>query len=209
MTGLRLGGKALVIASHNEGKVREISALLAPLGIEVVSAAALDLPAPEETGEDFTANARLKALAAARASDRVALADDSGLSVDALDGAPGIYSARWAGPGKDFAAAMARVHAALLERDAKTPQDRRARFVCALCLAAPDGVTKVFEGEVHGHLIWPPRGSFGFGYDPMFLADGERETFGEMEPARKHAISHRARAFAKLTEAMAAEDIPN
>lgn len=188
----------LVIASHNVGKVREINELLSPFGIGAISAGALGLPEPEETADSFAGNALLKAQAAAAASSLPALADDSGLEVAALGGAPGIYSARWAGPEKDFAKAMAKVEAALAEIGS---EDRRARFVCALALAWPDGETAVFEGETRGSLVFPPRGDKGFGYDPIFLPDGESETFGEMDPARKHAMSHRADAFRKLTEA--------
>nr|WP_205014691.1 RdgB/HAM1 family non-canonical purine NTP pyrophosphatase [Rhodoligotrophos appendicifer] len=193
-------GPKLVVASHNKGKLREIADLLAPLGIETVSAADLGLAEPEETGSTFEANAILKARAAAMASRWPALADDSGLSVDALDGAPGIFSARWAGPSKDFHAAMQRIEDALLEKGATRPEQRGASFVCALALAWPDDHVEVFEGRVTGTLVWPPRGNHGFGYDPIFVADGSSETFGEMDPAAKHAISHRARAFAALTE---------
>lgn len=187
----------LVIASHNQGKVREIRDLLAPFGIEPVSAGELDLPEPDETGSTFAENARIKALASATASGLPALADDSGLCVDALGGDPGIYSARWAGPGKDFAVAMEKVTKALDGKNVAQP-DRTAHFVCALCLAWPDGHTEVFEGRVDGTLVWPMRGSKGFGYDPIFQPDGFDITFGEMEPAAKHAMSHRARAFAQL-----------
>jgi XTP/dITP diphosphohydrolase len=186
----------LVIASHNPGKVREIEDLLRPLGIAVVGAAALGLIEPEESGHTFAENAALKARTAAEASKLPALADDSGLAVAALDGAPGIYSARWAGPTKDFSIAMRKV-----ENTLKDKQDRRAKFVAALALAWPGGRCEVFEGEVEGTLVWPPRGAKGFGYDPMFVPDGHAITFGEMEPAKKHEMSHRARAFAKLVEA--------
>jgi XTP/dITP diphosphohydrolase len=186
----------LVIASHNAGKVREIGELLAPFGVEVVSAGALGLDEPEETGTTFVANAELKAHAAAKAANLPALADDSGLAVDALGGDPGIYSARWAGPAKDFNAAMALVH----DRMGDTP-DRRGRFVCALALAWPDGHCETFEGVVEGDLVWPPRGLQGFGYDPMFQPLGHAVTFGEMDPAAKHEISHRADAFRKLVAA--------
>ena len=185
----------LVIASHNPGKVEEIGALLAPFGVEAVSAAELGLPEPEETGDSFAANAALKAHAAADMARLPALADDSGLVVPALGGAPGIYSARWAGPNKDFAAAMARVEREL------GGKDRRAIFVAVLALAWPDGHEESFRGEVAGRLVWPPRGDKGFGYDPMFVPDGDSRTFGEIEPAEKHRISHRARAFGKLTTA--------
>jgi XTP/dITP diphosphohydrolase len=188
----------LVIASHNPGKVREIEELLRPLGVAAVGAAALGLVEPEETGHTFAENAVLKARTAAAAAKLPALADDSGLAVAALDGAPGIYSARWAGPKKDFSLAMRRVEDAL-----KGKPDRRAKFVAALALAWPDGRCDVFEGEVHGALVWPPRGTKGFGYDPMFVPDGHAITFGEMEPATKHEMSHRARAFAKLVAAWA------
>jgi XTP/dITP diphosphohydrolase len=197
MSGALRRGTRLVVASHNAGKVREIYDLVAPHGLEVVSAAQLGLPEPDETGTTFAANARLKAEAAARAAKLPALSDDSGLEVEALDGAPGIYSARWAGPSKDFAVAMQRVRDEVERRHgwAHAPGPR-ANFTAALCLAWPDGTAEIFEGKVYGHLAWPPRGSKGFGYDPMFLADGQALTFGEMEPDAKHAISHRARAFA-------------
>lgn len=186
----------LVIASHNAGKVREIGELLAPFGVEVVSAGALGLDEPEETGTTFVANAELKAHAAARAANLPALADDSGLAVDGLGGDPGIYSARWAGPAKDFTAAMALVN----ERLGANP-DRGGRFVCALALAWPDGHCETFEGVVDGDLVWPPRGLAGFGYDPMFQPKGHAITFGEMAPQAKHEISHRADAFRKLVAA--------
>ncbi len=193
------GGSTLLVASHNPGKVREIAELLAAHGVGVRGAAELGLEEPEETGATFAENAALKARAAAAASGLVALADDSGLSVTALDGAPGIYSARWAGPKKDFAVAMARVERELQGKGARDPS---AKFVCALALAAPSGETEIFEGEVHGRLVFPPRGDRGFGYDPIFVADGLHETFGEIEPTRKHAISHRARAFEKFARAV-------
>lgn len=184
-------GDSLVVASHNPGKIREIDDLLRPYGITPTSAGVLGISEPEETETTFAGNARLKALHCALASGRPALADDSGLEVQALGGAPGIYSARWAGPQKDFGLAMARVERELAARNG----ERRANFTAALCLAWPDGEAHVFEGKVDGQLVWPPRGDKGFGYDPMFLADGEVLTFGEMEPSRKHAISHRACAF--------------
>jgi XTP/dITP diphosphohydrolase len=187
-------GDRLVVASHNQGKVEEISALLAPLAIDAISAAALGMAEPEETGDSFEANATLKAKAATEASGLPALADDSGLVVPALGGAPGIYSARWAGPAKDFHAAMERVHAELGGRD------RNARFVAVLALAWPDGGLELFRGEVSGRLVWPPRGERGFGYDPIFVPQGGVSTFGEIDPAEKHKISHRACAFAKLVE---------
>jgi XTP/dITP diphosphohydrolase len=195
-------GTRLVVASHNPGKVREIFDLVAPHGLDVVSAADLGLSEPEETGTTFAANAALKARAAARASGLPALADDSGIEVEALGGAPGIYSARWAGPSKDFAVAMRRVADQLEARGAwGPPPGPRANFAAALCLAWPAGETAAFEGKVYGHLVWPPRGSMGFGYDPMFVPEGHTLTFGEMEPEAKHAISHRARAFRQFADA--------
>lgn len=188
-------GDRLVVASHNEGKVREIRELLAPYGVETVSAGELNLPEPEETGKTFIANAELKARAAAQGSGLPALSDDSGLEVAALGGAPGIYSARWAGNAKDFSFAMMRVQNALEQEGAMTPGARRANFTCALSLAWPDGECDTFEGKVFGTLVWPPKGERGFGYDPMFLPQGGNETFGQMEPDAKHAISHRAEAF--------------
>jgi XTP/dITP diphosphohydrolase len=190
------------VASHNPGKVREIAELVASHRLDVVSATERDLPEPEETGSTFAENARIKATAAAQGSGLPALADDSGLEVEALGGAPGIHSARWAGPSKDFARAMQRVAEEIRARggwDADAAP--RANFTAALCLAWPDGETAVFEGKVYGHLVWPPRGTKGFGYDPMFVADGESLTFGEMEPDAKHRISHRARAFALFARA--------
>ena len=194
-------GGRLLVASHNAGKVRELNELLAPFGVACVSAGELGLPEPEETGTTFEANADLKALAAATAAGLPALADDSGLCVDALGGDPGIYSARWAGPAKDFGAAMARVEAALAAAGAGSPQARRAHFACALSLAWPDAHVETFVGRVHGSLVWPPRGTHGFGYDAMFLPDGGSLTFGEMLPAATHAISHRAIAFRLLIDA--------
>lgn len=194
----RLTERRLVVASHNEGKVREIRDLIAPFGIDAVSAASLKLPEPEETEPTFTGNALIKASAAAKAAHLPALADDSGLCVDALSGEPGVLSARWAGPAKDFRAAMQIVHDRLV---ASGTSDRRAHFICALAIAWPDGQAEVFEGEVHGTLTWPPRGTLGFGYDPIFVPDGHQTTFGEMEPEKKHAMSHRARAFARFVEA--------
>jgi XTP/dITP diphosphohydrolase len=191
------GGK-LVVATHNKGKLREIAELVASHDVEAVSAGDLGLPEPEETGATFVANAILKAEAASIASGLPALADDSGLCVDALDGEPGIYSARWAGPDKDFSRAMRNVEEKLQAAGAREPAQRGAHFIAALSLAWPDGLTEVFEGHVDGTLVWPPRGTKGFGYDPMFLPEGEALTFGEIEPVTKHGISHRARAFAKL-----------
>jgi len=194
----RFDAPRLIIASHNSGKVREIAELMSPYGVEVVSAAAANLPEPEETGDTFVANAELKARAAASAAGLPALADDSGLVVEALGGAPGIYSARWAGPTKDFGIAMARIEQ---ELEAKAATDRRAHFIAALSLCWPDGHCESFEGRVDGSLVWPPRGTRGFGYDPMFRPAGHDQTFGEMQPAAKHAISHRADAFRQLTAA--------
>jgi XTP/dITP diphosphohydrolase len=192
----RLNESRLVLASHNPGKVREIAELLEPLRLEVVSAAELGLPEPEETGDSFEANAELKALAAATASSLPALADDSGLVVPALGGAPGIYSARWAGPAKDFAQAMRRIEDGLAGT-----RERQAHFVAVLSLAWPDGHVETFRGEAHGTLVWPPRGDRGFGYDPIFVPAGHALTYGEMDPVEKHRISHRAVAFAKLVSA--------
>jgi XTP/dITP diphosphohydrolase len=182
--------------------------LLAGYGVEAISAGELDLPEPEETGATFRANARIKAAAAAKASGQAAFADDSGLVVEALGGEPGIHSARWAGPRKDFSAAMEKVETELRARHAATASDRRARFVSALCVAWPDGHVEEFEAQVHGTLVWPPRGAKGFGYDPIFLPDGHTRTFGEMASEEKHGLpprglglSHRARAFLKLAEA--------
>lgn len=197
-----LRGQTLVIASHNAGKIREIRDLLAPFGITVTSVKALGLPEPAETETTFAGNARIKAQAAARASGHPALADDSGIIVDGLDGAPGVYTADWAETpsGRDFRMAMEKTWHLLEER--RAPEPRTARFFCALCLAWPDGRDQIFEGSVEGRIVWPMRGDRGFGYDPIFLPEGETETFGEMEPERKHAISHRARAFAKLVAAL-------
>lgn len=191
-------GQRLVIASHNPGKVREIRDLLGPLGFDVISAGEAGAPEPEETGQTFAQNALIKAEACLTATGLTALADDSGLEVDALGGAPGIYAARWAGPDKDFRAAMERVERELQEVGATTPEDRRANFACALALAGADDCYHIFIGRVFGHLVWPPRGDRGFGYDPIFVPDGHDVTFGEMAPEDKHGISHRAAAFAKL-----------
>lgn len=192
-------GTRIVVATHNPGKLTEINDLLRPLGLDAVSAGSLGLPEPDETGDTFAANAILKAEASAMGSGLAALSDDSGLCVDGLDGDPGIYSARWAGPSKDFSVAMQLVEAELQKRGT---DNRRAHFICALCLAFPDGTHKVFEGRVDGTLVWPPRGKKGFGYDAMFLPDGESLTFGEMEPDEKHAMSHRARAFKLFLDAL-------
>ena len=194
-------GDRLVIASHNKGKVSEFRDLLAPMGIELVSAGELELPEPEETGETFIANAKLKAVAIAEGAGLPALADDSGLEVEALGGAPGIYSARWAGSPRDFYAAMSKVEEELRAKDAlKMPP--RANFTCVLCLATPDGQSECYEGKVFGHLTFPPRGTKGFGYDPIFVPDGHSVTFAEMEPVHKHSISHRAVAFEAFAKAM-------
>ncbi len=198
-------GDRLVVASHNEGKVREIRDLLEPFGIETVSAAELDLPEPEETGTTFAANALIKAESAANEAGIAALADDSGLEVEALGGEPGIFSARWGGEEKDFDLAMTRVHEALEEKGAASPAERRANFICALCLALPGGERgmsdhRIFEGRVFGHINWPPRGDRGFGYDPIFTPDGHDLTFAEMEPQAKHDMSHRAAAFKLFVE---------
>ena len=198
-----LAGGTLVIASHNPGKLREIAALLAPHDVQVISADDLGLPEPDETAATFAGNAAIKAQAAARGAAQPALADDSGLAVTALGGRPGVHSARWAGPGKDFDVAMERVERELAAARAHNgADDRRAAFVCALCLAWPDGAQETFEGRIEGRLVWPPRGARGFGYDPIFVPEGFEITFGEMEPAEKHRISHRARAFAKLVRAV-------
>jgi XTP/dITP diphosphohydrolase len=203
----KLSGR-VVIATHNSGKLAEMRELLAPYGIDAVSAAELGLPEPDETGTTFRDNARIKAQAAATACRLPAFADDSGLAVDALDGAPGIFSARWAGPDRDFQHAMRTVEDKLRARGAATPERRKAHFVSALCVAWPDGHVEDFEARVDGTLVWPPRGDKGFGYDPMFQPDGDARTFGEMGSEEKHGLpprglglSHRARAFLKLAEA--------
>ena len=186
-------GEKLVLASHNPGKLREIAELLAPHGVEVLPAGDLGLPEPVEDAPDFVGNARIKAIAAASAARLPALADDSGFCVAALGGAPGVVSARWAGPDKDFDAAMARAH-----REMGESEERRAWFASALCLAWPDGHCATFFGRIEGHVAWPPRGNRGFGYDPMFMPAGGTQTYGEMDPAEKGRTSHRARAFAQL-----------
>jgi XTP/dITP diphosphohydrolase len=203
ITGRQITGR-LVIATHNSGKLWELLELLVPYGVDAVSAADLGLPEPEETGSTFAGNARIKAASAARAAALPAFADDSGLCVEALDGAPGIYSARWAGEARDFGAAMRKVEAELKARAAAPPF--RAAFISALCVAWPDGHCEEFEGRIDGELVFPPRGTKGFGYDPIFQPDGHDKTFGEMMSAEKHAIpadgsralSHRARAFQAL-----------
>lgn len=194
----RLTEARLVVASHNPGKVREIADLIAPYAIDAVPASTLGLAEPDETEPTFVGNALIKAHAAANAADLPALSDDSGLCVDALGGEPGVLSARWAGPRKDFRDAMQKVHDRLQEAAAK---DLTAHFVCALAIAWPGGHAETFEGRVSGKLVWPPRGTLGFGYDPMFVPEGHSVTFGEMSPAQKHGMSHRARAFAKFVEA--------
>lgn len=199
----RLATERLVIASHNPGKIREIAALLEPFGIRVASSTELGLPEPAETGSTFVENAVLKAQAAAEGSGSPALSDDSGLVVPALGGAPGIYSARWAGPEKNFSLAMQRV-----EVNLSSNGDRRARFVCVLAVAWPDGHLESFEGRVDGTLVWPPRGDRGFGYDPIFVANGYTETFGELDPVLKHRISHRADAFRQFVAACLAGNDP-
>ena len=196
----KLAPGKLVIASHNEGKVREIEALLGPYGIQPISAKSLDLPEPEETGTTFVANAELKALQAADLSGLPALADDSGLCVEALNGDPGIFSARWAGPGKDFGVAMKLVEDRLAAAGPDAVRD--AHFVCALALAWPDGHVEWFEGRVDGLLVWPPRGEHGFGYDPMFVPNGHDRTFGEMTHEEKTPLTHRAAAFRQLVDAV-------
>jgi len=202
----------LVIATHNPGKLKEMRELLMPFAIDAISAGELGLDEPAESGATFKANARIKACAAATSSGLPAFADDSGLAVDALGGEPSIYSARWAGPEKDFRRAMQAVEDKLRERGAHAPSQRKAQFVCALCLAWPDGHVEQFDAAVHGTLVWPPRGDQGFGYDPMFLPDGHARTFGEMTNVEKHGLpptgkglSHRARAFLKLAEACLAK----
>jgi non-canonical purine NTP pyrophosphatase, rdgB/HAM1 family len=197
-----------VIATHNPGKLAELRELLAPFRIAAQSSGELGLSEPKETGKTFAANARIKAMAAAKATDRPAFADDSGLVVDALGGEPGIHSARWAGPDKDFRFAMNRIQTLLIERGARNAEQRRAHFIAALCLAWPDGHVEQFEGRVDGVAAWPPRGDQGFGYDPLFLPDGFDRTFGQMNADEKHGLppkgqglSHRARAFMKLADA--------
>jgi XTP/dITP diphosphohydrolase len=199
---------SVVIATHNSGKLSEMRELLAPYGIAAQSATELNLAEPDETGTTFAANARIKAMAAANATERAAFADDSGLVIDALGGEPGIYSARWAGPDKDFRFAMNRIQTLLVERGATTPDQRKAHFIAALCIAWPDGHVEEFEGRVDGVIVWPPRGDAGFGYDPLFLPDGHERTFGDMTALEKHGLpplglglSHRARAFVKLAAA--------
>lgn len=202
-----MSGQTLVVASHNQGKVREIRALLEPFGLTAISAAELDLPEPDETEDSYAGNARLKAVAAATASGHPALSDDSGIDVTALDGQPGIYAARWAedeNGKRDFMRAMERVQRELGDSD-----DRSARFVCALCLAFPDGSNTVYEGTCDGQIIWPPRGDRGFGYDPIFVMDGDTQTFAEIDPEEKHAKSHRAAAFHLFLDDQFPDGAPN
>ncbi len=196
---------SLVIATHNAGKLKEIRELLAPFGFPVTSVGELGLPEPAETGNSFVANAEIKSKAAALASGKPSLSDDSGLCVEALNGDPGVYSADWAGAGKDFTLAIGKVKNALDAAGATPPY--KAYFVCVLSLCDPQGRTINFEGKVHGSLVFPPRGKNGFGYDPIFVADGHSQTFGEMVPEEKHAISHRARAFARFTEYLRTQQV--
>ena len=200
-------GDTLVLASHNAGKLREFRELLEPFGLEIVSAGELGLPEPDETGTTFIENARIKAHAAASASGMIALSDDSGLCVDALGGDPGVYTANWAGPARDFSIGMRRVEDGLQAAGANEPGQRRGRFVATLCLATPDGADALYEGVAEGTLVWPPRGTIGFGFDPVFMPEGHDRTFGEMSSAEKHSwapgrvgLSHRARAFARFVE---------
>ena len=197
-----LKNQKLVVATHNQGKLREINELLSPHGVTAVSASSLGFDEPEETESTFTGNAKLKAVYAAERSGLVALADDSGLCVDALNGDPGVYTANWAGPDRDWSMAMRVVEEKLQALGATTPEKRKANFNCTLCVAWPNGEVHFYEGRVHGHLTWPPRGTRGFGYDPMFIPDGETETFGEMEPAKKTLMSHRGRAVERLVDAL-------
>ena len=198
----------LVIATHNPGKLAEMRELLAPYGIAAQSAGELKLAEPDETGSTFAENARIKAVATMKATGKIAFADDSGIVIDALGGDPGIHSARWAGPDKDFRFAMNQIQTLLIEKGAKTPEQRRSYFVAALCLAWPDGHLEEFEGRVDGVAVWPPRGDAGFGYDPLFLPDGHERTFGQMNALEKHGLpphgmglSHRARSFVMLADA--------
>jgi non-canonical purine NTP pyrophosphatase (RdgB/HAM1 family) len=195
-----LANQKLVIATHNKGKLGEFAALLKPYGVTAVSAGELGLAEPEETGTTFAENARIKATAAMKASGMIAMSDDSGLCVEALNGEPGVYTADWAGPDRDWSRAMRLVEEKLAAKNATTPDQRRAEFVCTLCVLWPDGMERIYEGRVHGHLTWPPRGVLGHGYDPMFMPVGDRRTFAELDPAEKNAISHRARALEKLVD---------
>ena len=197
-----LAGGRIVIATHNKGKLAEFTELLKPHGVTAVSAGELGLAEPEETGTTFAANARIKAMAAMQASGLIALADDSGLCVEALNGEPGVYTAGWAGPNRDWNRAMRLVEEKLQAQGAATPGRRHAAFVCTLCVLWPDGEERIFEGRVHGHLTWPPRGNLGHGYDPMFVPEGQTRTFAELDPTEKNKISHRARALEKLVHAL-------
>jgi len=194
----KLSGEKIVIATHNKGKLAEFAALLEPYGVTAVSAGELGLPEPPETETTFAGNAHIKALAAMRGSGLIAISDDSGLCVEALGGEPGVHTADWAGPGRDWMFAMDKVKDQLAARGAVLPEQRRAEFVCTLCVVWPDGSERLYEGRAPGHLVWPPRGMLGHGYDPMFVADGETQTFAEIDPAHKNRISHRARALEKL-----------
>ena len=194
----KLTGQRIVIATHNKGKLAEFADLLQPHGVTAVSAGELGLAEPEETETTFTGNARIKALAAMKASGLIALADDSGLCVDALGGDPGVYTANWAGPSRDWNLAMGLVQERLVKKGAGTPDQRRASFMCTLCVIWPDGAERIYEGRAPGHLVWPPRGQLGHGYDPMFVPDGETQTFAELDPALKNRISHRAKALEQL-----------
>jgi XTP/dITP diphosphohydrolase len=194
----KLSGQKLLIATHNRGKLEEFAAILKPYGVEAASAGALGLSEPEETEATFEGNARIKALHAMQASGLVTLSDDSGLCIDALNGAPGVYTADWAGPSRDWSMAMRLVEEKLQAAGALTPEQRRGAFVCTLCIIWPDGEERFYEGRAPGHLVWPPRGKHGHGYDPVFVPDGETQTFGELDPEHKNTISHRARALEKL-----------
>ena len=194
----KLTGQRIVIATHNKGKLAEFADLLQPHGVTAVSAGELGLAEPEETETTFTGNARIKALAAMKASGLIALADDSGLCVDALGGDPGVYTANWAGPSRDWNLAMGVVQERLVKKGAGIPDQRRASFMCTLCVIWPDGAERIYEGRAPGHLVWPPRGQLGHGYDPMFVPDGETQTFAELDPALKNRISHRAKALEQL-----------
>ena len=194
----KLTGQKIVIATHNQGKLAEFAELLEPHGVSAVSAGELGLAEPEETETTFAGNARIKAVAAMKASGLIALSDDSGLCVEALAGEPGVYTADWAGPDRDWTRAMRLVEEKLQAKGAVTPEQRKAYFACTLCVVWPDAQERIFEGRAHGTLTWPPRGQLGHGYDPMFVADGQSLTFAELDPAEKNRISHRAKALEKL-----------
>ena len=196
----KLTGERIVVATHNRGKLEEFAELLKPFGVTAVSAGELGLGEPKETENSFAGNARIKAASASKGSGLIVLADDSGLCVDALNGAPGVYTADWAGPGRDFSLAMRMVEEKLKVAGAVTPDQRRATFVCTLCVMWPDGEERLYEGRAPGHLVWPPRGKLGHGYDPVFVPDSEAQTFAELDPAHKNKISHRARALEKLID---------